>query len=225
LAIFTGCLIVVGILQKYTLDKTDETLKIAQRATAHHSGFLTHQIREDDNVGWIIAARFDNAGGSPTSGLTMHLRYLISENALPRDFDIDIELKPPLVDSAIAGIIGPKQTITGLELCLRDSVIRNIRDEKLHGYIAGWTTYLDTFDETNVHIAMFCSEVIREVGTPTPIYSRIKDARIAYRFCPTHNCADKQCDKYPESNRLRDGAAPTPNQAHTFDNFCVGLPQ
>jgi hypothetical protein len=145
LALATMTLVYVSWLQQRTLEKTDETWRAGERAFV----FVTH-----NNVGWQRAKMingeivrefpvvWENSGNSPTRDLVVKLYCLplgplTIENPIS---SIDKAKRLPL-------LLGPKQNSWGGTCSYSTKLLKLVRDNGYHLYIAAMANYFDIFDE------------------------------------------------------------------------------
>jgi len=212
--LFTFGLIVVGFLQWNILEKTDETIRLRDRAFISVDGL---EIRpQKDGIGNILRWRIDpiitNNGLTPTRELIIaaaeahfpdwirNFPALLENNATePYDPEIFFTqqwggFRPQ------TGTLGPKQTYRFRGFWAPNSMIVRKASEPTwyHLFMLGAIHYRDIFeapDEPN-RITKYCFEI----GIDATILTHITPL---YFQCSNWNCTDNEC----ENQKASDGPA------------------
>jgi hypothetical protein len=175
ITLFTLLLVIVGGLQYCTLEKTDETLKVQQRAWLASAGTNLFSspnfppVQNDMAINFAI--NFVNTGREPATGINIRIKNFTVEGSSAKNMDI-AELAVPKNDSCegvvpqIGRIVIPP-TNNGTVALLRDSIHGEpyfVADEKIvsgsrfYGFI-GCAAYLT---QGGKHYSSFCYVLISQ---------------------------------------------------------------
>lgn len=191
LAVATIVLTWVAILQKWTLDRTDETARAGQRAFVfpkQEGNNWTTGRKDGEEVRRSFAVVWENSGNSPTREMTVSL-WCPRPNVFNQVDPVTAGTKPEV--SGAGRLLGPKQSIWGGVCNYSSTELQNFKDKKPPWFIAAETTYYDIFGKW--HLTEYCIQIINLDGD-------FKNAGVnptADTFgCETHNCADDECPDY-----------------------------
>lgn len=201
LVLCTGGLILVGFLQKWTLDKTDQTLRdtLASGNTANRAFIFAKGVTIGRNLpaSWDFSVPIENSGNTPTKGMES---LTISDRGLPTDPE-DVFIQTPksgydapnrLVQRWSGSFVAPKAQITllGSWSGLPEISVAQMAEKRENYYIRGVIHYRDAFAGTPEHITKFCYAVIP--------YKSGTETRVNYDRCLYWNCADEDCKEDSE---------------------------
>jgi hypothetical protein len=165
LAIFTGILAVVSILQGVFLYRADgfnrDSLTSVQRAFLFIKTIETHVVNEFI----IIMPLWENSGATPAEEQRMCTSCCwFLPDQIPQDFYVfdfvDGKLVPSDRARADIAFIGPRTTQYAAHLPVPLAVLEETRLGHMRLFVWGWTEYKDTFPKTPTHRTEFCSEMI-----------------------------------------------------------------
>jgi hypothetical protein len=215
LAIATIGLTIISFLQWRTLEKTDETWRVGERAFVFlklpGDGWQKAQITINGITMRTLPVTWENSGNSPTRDLVVKL-YCVPPQLNAVKNPITVPVQPPL---EVRLLLGPKQTTWGGACNYPAAALDLVKDKGYHLYIAAVADYFDIFDAP--HKTEACFEVINLTGTyvnitkaPTGSFEDV-DVIPQWQFTTNcgRNCADKEC----ENHRPASGAM-LPSTAH-----------
>lgn len=184
-AIFTFFLVVVGAvvgtLQYCTLQKTDQTSRLRDRAFVYFAT-PTYRLYPNKNPSvWAIEINLVNAGAMPARSFSIRYKCIVSKQAIDDPFSLK-----NLPAAETGKVIGPKQFVSFLahqSIQGQFSQVQDIIDKKLFVYVIARLEYLDGFDFEKVRV----TEMSRQLHL---------DAAGGYSFhlAGPHNCTDDDCD-------------------------------
>lgn len=200
LAVFTGCLIGVGIFQWRV---TREAMIAGGRAFVFAIDIYPLWRRNDDGShSWIFRPAWKNSGDTPTKHLVFHTACVVRDSPLPAGFNFDYPtadigrgLLAP--DGILYGGAAPKPNVS--QITVRDII--EVQNGLKYIYLFGWATYSDVFAENKLHITRFCWR-IDPLGDPTAFDPNSKPGQPGHmQFITLHhpegNCADEECNAIP----------------------------
>jgi hypothetical protein len=170
--VFTGFLVVVGVLQAIFLwlgfsesrRASDAANKSANALIASQRAYISLKaapIELKNENGQLLAMQgiviWENSGTTPTKDLRTWVNWAVYENPLPDDFDFADAVSDTVAPSL--GFIGPKSAIqtTTFTLTQQDLIALSTGTKFL--YMWGWATYHDIFPGTPLRRFEFCNEV------------------------------------------------------------------
>lgn len=179
-------------MQWWTLEKTDHTLRVQQRASisvAIQQLLPTIELRGTPPTAKFASILFPvsvtNSGNSGTRDLTVFAKCATSVEALQEPWSILHQgISDPPQSSQFLGPHGTSQMYCGFSF----EQIKAMRDGKLHGYVMADVTYRDRLDNTlhRTQATVKLLNVSLGLNDDGPISIFI----IAYG---RHNCADEEC--------------------------------
>lgn len=143
----------------------------------------------------LVHFNMENTGTTPTRRLKSHINYMVSSQALPKDFIFrDVPMKDRTGEELVP-VIGPKSS-SPLTATVSIADWRRLERQEVHIYFYGWVTYNDIFEKTPRHLTRFCFEVV-SVGMATVAIGQegaaLRTDIISTRF----NCYDEECKEQP----------------------------
>jgi hypothetical protein len=183
LVIFTFGLIVVGVLQWRTLEKTDETSREFNRAFVFLHGIKEEQIIKDSKSStWYFVANLENNGNTQTVNAATQIACAKPEI---KDLFDDNGIPAP----ASPRVFGPKQMFGG-GVCFWEA--DTLESDRLRGalhIIGGIVRYDDVFGHS--HVTKFCREIVISAD-PRPIGQRLQYSTSS--CSDAVDCSDKECN-------------------------------
>jgi hypothetical protein len=202
LPLFTFLLVVVGILQWCTFEKTDLTLKetlrasqLAQRAFVYFTNLdvRPNYFKKDT---WVMVTRIENVGTTSAKLPSVEIGCKLSETELSEPFE-SIERKN-LDRIPIAPKI-PRDAPACEDVPIDRDLITKISDGRVYFYFTGKIAYNDIFDGTERHFTKLSYRVMRlwfssfiPPGSPLPVRQLNSVARRAGSL--KYNCSDQDCE-------------------------------
>lgn len=220
LAIFSGLLVFVSIVQIRYLIRADKTARITAQAAKDQTvltreamvgtqrAFVLVKALEvelvtfpyqsptagiiDRIAGWRVGVVWENSGDTPTRGLITHISLKFFNGQIPDDFDF-----PDLSDRNVSkALIGPRGTIHSASFLISVQDAQRVKDGNQQAYMWGWAEYNDVFPNTKRHRTEFCYELL----FIEPFPQRASFGHLMHR---THNGADDECLKAPQTKSLQ----------------------
>lgn len=179
-AIFTLCLVVVGVLQRCTLEKTDLTSRLRDRAFVNFSDPMIENFPSYNPPRKTINIIAHNTGNVPARNVSINYDCVIDkEKTIDDPFVV-----AKFTRAAIPLFIGPKQ---GVKLRVCNETHRffdRIANGEINVFIVVRAEYLDGFDSQHLRT------------TQTSRQLRIdKTGLHSFSFAGPHNCIDEDCNK------------------------------
>jgi hypothetical protein len=178
LVVCTAGLIVVGALQKCTLDRSDATLQDTLEATNRTNRAMVYfqPTGYADKLRTVPQFQIGNAGSTPTKGLSYATDCRWSKDKIEDPFEQGIPgLKLRQVSQYT---LGPKVKDGPISACLPpDKATQKLE----YVYFYGWARYSDDLQtgKKAEHETQFCWQ-LRPIEGP----------------CSHHNCVDEECKKH-----------------------------
>ncbi len=171
----------IGFLQWKTLEKTDQTSRLRDRAFVH---FLNPKIIDypiDKPKVWAIAISVENAGNMPARSIS--IKQAIVETQKSKDIIDPFPLAKWQITQA-PNVIGPKQrlTVQGGEIPI--STIEKAQKSMINIFILMEVKYIDGFDLSKYRI----TQISRNLQFD-------EHGGYSMGFIGPHNCADDDCSK------------------------------
>jgi hypothetical protein len=188
LSIATVGLVYVGELQRRTLEKTDETQRMFNRAfifpvaadlaLVPTPGFSTMK--------WNFVPQWENSGNTATVDLKVETRcgVLVSQRIEP-------SFGTGAADASSNRVIGPHQKVLGEGCSFGYQELSEAMTRKKFLYILMRATYKDVFGA--MHITEFCAKAFILIGNLSDPYPTRPIGLSNGASCLNHNCADEQC--------------------------------
>ncbi len=166
---------------------------VSQRAFVYVEGpEIVHVISKttgEPGVNIFIAMK--NSGNTATKDLSVYFRCATSTDVLAEPWVLLYREKT----AGLPQIIGPNQTVRSV-CFFSKTQLKQMNEDKLHGYLMGEIVYRDRLDSGNLHrtqasfalIDLFVADAPKEAPPGTK-------GNILIGFVPTgqHNCADEDC--------------------------------
>lgn len=178
MAAFTFVLIVVGLLQWCTLEKTDETSRFRDRAFIN---FFDPEVRYFPNYApprMTINITAQNTGNVPARNVSIYYDCLIADKPIADPFK-----NAKFRNVPIPKFVGPKQAVGFVALDVPSDDFRNrMLKEGVHVYIVVKIDYFDGFDFINKRTTQMSRQF------------HVDSAKLhSFSFAGSHNCIDKDC--------------------------------
>lgn len=230
LAIFTGLLALIAVLQIRLMNQAEYTstqaanaaqksaeiaeraLIAGQRAFVAFSSVTTAAVvdhKTSQVIQWSLTPIWKNAGTTPTRNMTNHISLMAFAGELPKDWDFpDISSTSLSIEPVPLGI-SPQNIINGEAVSVSCELMDEVILRKKVLYMWGWAAYSDVFPNTERHITRFAIQ-IQMGGNPRD------PQQISFNtpFHAKYNCSDEECatQGYPVSWKPRSvlvGALPS----------------
>jgi hypothetical protein len=216
LALFSGLLVTVSIVQIRYLIRADRTARITAEA-AKDQTVLTRQAMVDTQrafvlvkalevelvtfpyqsptagiidriAGWRMGVVWENSGDTPTRDLITHVSLKFFDDEIPNNYDF-----PDLPERNVSkALIGPRGTIHSASFLISVQEAQDVKNGPKGLYMWGWAEYDDVFPNTKRHRTEFCYELL----FIDPFPQRASFGHLMYR---AHNGADDECLKKPQT--------------------------
>jgi hypothetical protein len=179
LAIFTLGLIIVGVLQLLTLEKTDETSRFRDRAFINFSDPVIRRFPNYDPPRLTINVAAQNTGNVPARNVSISYDCVIVDNSKNITDPFPTAKFSPV---QIPRFIGPKQIIG---FAVRDDTqtfFDSIMNGEIKVFIIVKAEYLDGFDSHFPRV----TQMSRQLHVD-------KSKLHSFSFAGSHNCIDEDC--------------------------------
>jgi hypothetical protein len=198
ITLFTLFLVVVGALQWFTLEKTDETLKLQQRAwLTPLTASLFKNPEKDAGISFFVL--FNNSGREPATGVRLRIRNSTIDSYDGRFVNmVDIVLSKNdtcegLLPDPGRSVVAPTTMGTGIGIS-ENSIHgdprfvaddRILRGERFY-VVMGCAAYLT---QQKVRYSSFCYILYSEIPAQTPEQKAAQPPQVPSRTFQLANCA------------------------------------
>jgi hypothetical protein len=174
LAVFTACLVGVGILQWITLNKTDKNLRVGERAFVYIDGDMD-TAKSNDGAGdkWTFLLHAVNNGGTHTKSLSFYVtcEYGVKSETTPLN----------------TSFLGPKQRI-GMGSCSwPEDDVERLWNNNWSAKMSVGIFYVDAFADS--HFTRVCRNIFIKSGPRNATTVQHEDGRCS----ESPDCTDQDC--------------------------------
>jgi len=185
--LFTGGLVVVGIITAWILYETDQTARVSQRAYVISNEILIEPIRANDGTlnRWIISPIIENAGSTGTVNAAIVSGLRPENGAIPEPTGINNLHQKQTRQFTL----GPKSRNSKIipPMHITPDLLPSLRTANPRLFVLGEISYEDVFETP--HITKYCYFL-----WAYPQNIGIED--ITYSLCTGRsNCTDKECEQ------------------------------
>ena len=170
-----------------------EALISVQRAFVSFKTIKAVGIKDNNEriTDWRFSIIWENTGATPTRFLRQHVNMYGPVKLLPSNFSFS-DRGPS--ENRIALIAAKATTSVNFPPVPLVSLSK-IKKGEYHLYFWGWASYRDIFEDSKAHLTKFCYE-LTEVSEDI---LKGKKGKFNFSICSTHNCIDKNCPDYDQT--------------------------
>jgi hypothetical protein len=187
IVIFTGMLVVVGVIQSFILWET----VISQRAFVSISTF---EAIPYTNI-FTIKVTWENSGATPTQNMLSHINYQVFTDKQSLDSftftDFDQSGNPVKDHKGNLPLYMTAKSTQSFRLNIDPKYFDAIRTRKAVLLIYGWASYKDIYPFTKRHIVKFCRKL--DVDTVADNSGNILQYKFSTSNWDKYNCSDEDC--------------------------------
>jgi hypothetical protein len=196
ITVFTGVLAVFTIRQTKLMDQQTQALDNQTALMASQDRLIKNTERAfvfvkpgrwiarpqaiTRNIFWSLSMVWENFGNTTATDLRLYTGYAVANQALPDEFEF-----PADSDPISLGPLGPRITVSTIDILIPGEILQEARVGTKHVYIWGWAKYGDILDASETHVTKFCYRIAVVSGDPRKDWADGDRENLALTF-PAH---------------------------------------